>query len=84
MFNTPDEALEHIKPLVPDMQLARKALAEGLGINCPDWLVDGILFLLNNTLILEEVKESLIKTHGTHWIPDTIPYNLDDSNYNSN
>ena len=45
MFNTPDEALEYIKPLVPDMDLARKALAEGLGTGCPDWVVDGILFL---------------------------------------
>ena len=84
MFNTPDEALEYIKPLVPDMDLARKALAEGLGTGCPDWVLDGILFLLSNTLLADDVKDEIIKRYGNHWIPNTIPYYSDENTYSSN
>ena len=83
MFESPEEALEYIKPLVPDMHLARMAIAKGIGAECPEWVVDGILFLLSNTLVAEAMKQKVLKTYGDHWIPDTIPYSLDLSDYHS-
>ena len=80
MFESPEEALEYIKPLVPDMHLARMAIAKGIWAGCPEWVVDGILFLLSNTLIADEVKKKILRQYDNHWIPDTIPYSLDFSN----
>ena len=76
-FESPEEALEHIKPLVPDMHLAKLALSKGIGADCPDWVVDGILYLLSNTLMLENIKNKVLSKYDNHWIPDTIPYSTD-------
>ena len=55
-FESPEEALEGIKPFIPDMKLAKQALASGLHGNTPEWVVEGILFLLSNTLVMEDIK----------------------------
>ena len=83
MLNSPDEALEYIKPFVPnDIALARSALQKELSTS-PDWVIDGILFLLVNTLAASSIKEFLAAKVDNHWMQDTIPYMLlDDINLN--
>ena len=72
MLDTPKDALEFIKPFVPDdLSLALKALQKEF--NAPTWVAEGILFLLCQTLEAERVIDSVNNVHG-HWIPNTIPY----------
>ena len=79
MFNTPDEALEYIKPFIPhDLSLAKNALSKELD-STPEWVVEGILFLLVNTLMLEDIKTDLLARLEEHWLPNTIPYVLPDT-----
>ena len=72
MFDTPNDALEFIKPFVPhDLSLALQALEKEL--DSPRWVTEGILFLLCQILETERIIDSVNKVHN-HWIPDTIPY----------
>ena len=78
MLNSPDDALEYIKPFVPnDIALARSALQRELSTS-PDWVIDGILFLLVNTLMASSIKEFLTSKVDNHWMKDTIPHLLSD------
>ena len=78
-FESPEEAMERIKPFISDMQLAKQALASGLGGNTPEWVVDGILFLLSNTLVMQNIKDKVLDIYGNHWLPDTLPHLIDSS-----
>jgi len=72
MFDTPNEAMDFIKPFVPhDVSLALQALEKEL--DSPRWITEGILFLLCQALEVERVIDSVNQAHE-HWLPDTIPY----------
>jgi len=72
MFDTPNDALEYIKPFLPhDLSMALRALEKEF--DTPLWVTEGILFLLCQILEAERIIDSVNKVHD-HWIPNTIPY----------
>lgn len=74
MLDTPDEAMEYVKPFLPDdVPLARSAL-QSQWTTCPAWAVDGILYLLSEALEFDR-KINILRKRSTHpWLEDTVEY----------